>query len=55
MASGTVPADEQTTIVHADYRLDNMVMHQTRAARGRGARLGLFHPRQTRSPISATS
>ena len=25
----TVPADEQTTIVHADYRLDNMVMHPT--------------------------
>ena len=26
----TVPPDEQTTIVHADYRLDNMVMHPTR-------------------------
>jgi aminoglycoside phosphotransferase (APT) family kinase protein len=26
---GTVPADDQTTIVHADYRLDNMVMHPT--------------------------
>ncbi|HEY5072085.1 MAG TPA: phosphotransferase [Caulobacteraceae bacterium] len=25
----TVPADDQTTIVHADYRLDNMVMHPT--------------------------
>ena len=25
----TVPPDEQTTIVHADYRLDNMIMHQT--------------------------
>ena len=25
----TLPADEQTTIVHADYRLDNMVMHKT--------------------------
>ena len=24
---GTVPEDDQTTIVHADYRLDNMVMH----------------------------
>jgi len=24
----TVPEDDQTTIVHADYRLDNMVMHQ---------------------------
>ncbi len=23
----TVPEDDQTTIVHADYRLDNMVMH----------------------------
>jgi aminoglycoside phosphotransferase (APT) family kinase protein len=26
----TVPADNQTTIVHADYRLDNMVMHPTK-------------------------
>ena len=25
----TVPEDDQTTIVHADYRLDNMVMHAT--------------------------
>jgi aminoglycoside phosphotransferase (APT) family kinase protein len=25
----TVPVDDQTTIVHADYRLDNMVMHPT--------------------------
>ena len=25
----TVPEDDQTTIVHADYRLDNMVMHPT--------------------------
>jgi aminoglycoside phosphotransferase (APT) family kinase protein len=25
----TVPADDQTTIVHGDYRLDNMVMHAT--------------------------
>ncbi|MEO8812738.1 MAG: phosphotransferase family protein [Caulobacteraceae bacterium] len=25
----TVPDDDQTTIVHADYRLDNMVMHPT--------------------------
>jgi aminoglycoside phosphotransferase (APT) family kinase protein len=27
----TVPEDDQTTIVHADYRLDNMVMHPTEA------------------------
>ena len=26
---GSAPADEETTIVHADYRLDNMVMHPT--------------------------
>ena len=26
---GSAPADEETTIVHADYRLDNMVMHAT--------------------------
>jgi aminoglycoside phosphotransferase (APT) family kinase protein len=25
----TVPEDDQTTIVHADYRLDNMIMHAT--------------------------
>ena len=25
----TVPADDQTSIVHGDYRLDNMVMHAT--------------------------
>jgi len=25
----TVPADDETTIVHADYRLDNMIMHPT--------------------------
>ena len=25
----TAPEDDQTTIVHADYRLDNMVMHAT--------------------------
>jgi aminoglycoside phosphotransferase (APT) family kinase protein len=25
----SAPADEETTIVHADYRLDNMVMHPT--------------------------
>ena len=27
----SVPADDQTTIVHADFRLDNMVMHATEA------------------------
>ncbi len=27
----SVPDDDQTTIVHADYRLDNMVMHATEA------------------------
>ena len=27
----TVPADDQTTIVHADYRLDNEIMHQSEA------------------------
>jgi aminoglycoside phosphotransferase (APT) family kinase protein len=27
----TVPADDQTSIVHADYRLDNMVIHPTEA------------------------
>jgi aminoglycoside phosphotransferase (APT) family kinase protein len=27
----TVPDDDQTSIVHADYRLDNMVMHPTEA------------------------
>ncbi|MBV8683744.1 MAG: phosphotransferase [Caulobacteraceae bacterium] len=27
----TVPEDDQTTIVHADYRLDNEVMHPTEA------------------------
>ncbi|HWA63215.1 MAG TPA: phosphotransferase [Caulobacteraceae bacterium] len=27
----TVPEDDQTSIVHADYRLDNMVMHPTEA------------------------
>jgi len=27
----TVPEDDQTTIVHADYRLDNMVIHPTEA------------------------
>lgn len=27
----TVPEDDQTTIVHADYRLDNMVMHPSEA------------------------
>jgi aminoglycoside phosphotransferase (APT) family kinase protein len=26
---GTVPADDKTTIVHGDYRLDNMVLHAT--------------------------
>ncbi len=27
----TVPDDDQTTLVHADYRLDNMIMHPTEA------------------------
>ncbi len=27
----TVPADDQSSIVHADYRLDNMVIHPTEA------------------------
>ena len=27
----SAPEDEQTTIVHADYRLDNMVLHKTEA------------------------
>ena len=35
----TIPAGERTSIVHGDYRLDNMVL-QKRTARHRGARLG---------------
>ena len=42
---GNIPDDDSISIVHGDYRLDNMILHPTRATRHRGARLGTLDDR----------
>ncbi len=41
-----IPPGERTTIVHGDYRIDNMILHPTEAAAIARARLGLVHARR---------
>ena len=40
-----IPADDETTIAHGDYRMENSDLSSDRAARGRSARLGTLNSR----------
>ena len=51
----TIPEQTRTSIVHGDYRIDNMIFHPHRAAGHCGARLGTVDTWAIRSPISAIS
>ena len=44
----TIPPQHGSSVVHGDYRLDNVIFHKTdRAAHNRGARLGTVHARRS--------
>ena len=44
-SSARIPEQGPATIVHGDYRLDNMILHRRRRGRRR-RRLGALHPRR---------
>ena len=48
----TVPEQERVSIVHGDYRLDNMIFHADRAAGAGGAGLGAVDARRSAWPTS---